>query len=84
MIRQYVIFATDGFINLPAGPIFCATGRLDTRPIYVFGFTGGLFKVSDDIGNVEYYDQTLDPTIAANWPDFILKKGTAIIPGPMI
>src|SRR5665647_548025 len=84
MIRQYVIFATDGFINLPAGPIFCATGRLDTRPIYVFGFTGGLFKVTNGTGNVEYYDETLDPTVAANWPAFIQKKGTAIIPAPMI
>jgi hypothetical protein len=85
MIRQYVIFATDGFIHLPAGPIFCATGRLDTRPIYVFGFTGGLFKVTDpDTNNVEYYDETLDPTVAANWPAFIQKKGTAIIPAPMI
>ncbi|MDD3890629.1 MAG: multicopper oxidase domain-containing protein [Syntrophomonadaceae bacterium] len=84
-IRHYVLLATDGFINLPAGPIFCASGRIDTRPIYIFGFTGGLFKVTDPATDyVEYYDQSLDPTVAANWPVFLQKKGTAIIPSPMI
>lgn len=84
-IRHYVLFATDGFINLPAGPIFCASGRLDTRPIYVFGFTGGLFKVTDPgTGSVEFYDESLDPTVSANWPAFMAKKGTAVIPAPMI
>lgn len=84
-IRHYVLFATDGFINLPAGPTPCLTGRLNTRPIYVFGFVGGLFKITDAVSSdVQYYDETLDPTIAANWPAFLQLKGSATIPAPMI
>lgn len=40
-IRHYVLLVTDGSINLPG----------QKEPVYIFDFTGGLYKVDNKVIN---------------------------------
>ena len=56
MIRHYVLLATDGYVYLPQSPDPCSDLK---KKLYVFGFVGGLFKVTN--GNkTEYINNKLD------------------------
>lgn len=77
-VRHYVLLATDGFIELPLDGEICTSNRL---PVYIFGFTGGLLEVD---GRKITENEYLDYTNPANWSRILEKKGTAIIPGPMM
>lgn len=68
-IRHYVLLATDGFINLPG----------QKEPVYIFGFTGGLYKVDNKVINSD-----LDWTNSENWTKLTEKLNKATIPSPMI
>ena len=58
MIRHYVLLATDGYVYLPQSPDPCSDLK---KKLYVFGFVGGLFKVTN--GNkTEYINNKLDWT----------------------
>ncbi|MHC1684736.1 MAG: multicopper oxidase domain-containing protein [Clostridiaceae bacterium] len=76
--RHYVLYATDGEINLPLEGKLCTKLR---RPIYVFGFIGGLLDVDDvPVKENEYLDYRKE----SNWENLMKLKGSAIIPSPMI
>lgn len=77
-VRHYVLFSTDGFINLPTNSEICPDLE-DLTPIYVFGFVGGLFKVDNKIINPRLNWQN-----PQNWAKYKCLKGTATIPSPMI
>ena len=49
-IRHYVLLATDGFTTLPTNAELCPPEESRKR-IYIFGFTGGLFKVDNKVIN---------------------------------
>lgn len=58
MIIPYVLLATDGYVYLPQSPDPCSDLK---KKLYVFGFVGGLFKVTN--GNkTEYINNKLDWT----------------------
>jgi hypothetical protein len=77
-IRNYVLLATDGKIELPLDEKLCTENR---EEVYIFGFTGGLFEVDGvKVKGNEY----LDYENKKNWKKILMKKGTATIPSPMI
>jgi hypothetical protein len=78
-IRHYVLFATDGFINVPSSPVLCA----EEQSIYVFSFIGGLFKVIEE-DKIKYIDPKLDWENSSNWNDMYALKGKGTIPAPII
>ncbi len=80
VIRQYVLLATDGFIDLPNAPEVCTAER---APLYVFGFTGGLYKVIEN-GKVKYENPKLNWEDADNWEGLYDFRGKAAIPAPML
>lgn len=80
-IRHYVLFATDGYINLPLTSDTC--NKTDTERIYIFGFTGGLFKVEVD-GKVTFKNDELDWEIKSSRDNFKNYMGKAAIPSPLI
>jgi manganese oxidase len=83
-IRHYVLIATDGFTKVPGRPNGLPPENNDlcthdTDNIYIFGFTGGLFKVDNRIVNKKLNWQN-----QANWPYLRSLIGTATIPSPLI
>ena len=83
-IRHYVLLATDGFIELPLNDELC-TKNTEKEKIYVFGFVGGLFEVEvNGIKTKITGNEYLDYKEPSNWGTILSKKGTAIIPSPMI
>lgn len=80
MIRHYVLLATDGYTDLPTGPDLCST---DKKKVYVFGFVGGLYKVSDG-KKVKYKNDKLDWTNPDNFSYLMNLTSTATIPSPLI
>lgn len=76
--RHYVLLATDGIINLPLDGELCTENR---KEVYVFGFVGGLLDVD---GVIIKENEYLDYTNPDNWEKILSKKGTAILPSPMV
>lgn len=77
-VRHYVLFATDGLIEVPIKPDIVYNSD-NTKKIYVFGFIGGLFRVDNTI-----IDPCLNWQNPLNWAKYMDMKGTATIPSPVI
>lgn len=76
--RHYVLLATDGYTDLPTSPDL----NDDTRkPLYIWGFIGGLLSV-DDVAIPE--NSYLDWRKSYNWDNIFKLKGSAELPSPII